>query len=268
MICSDCPHCCNITENYHGICKTHRLVNGRVACGNYGEVTALALDPIEKKPLKHFMPGSRILSVGFWGCNMKCPWCQNDTISRDFCESIYMSPEELVGKALSTPRNIGIAYTYNEPLISIDFIEETAKLASEKGLKNVLVTNGMVNARAFYRLLPYINALNVDLKTIDPDKYKAIGGNLDAILGTIKRANKSAHVELTTLIVPGFNDIEADMEKLAQTVAAIDNEMVLHVTRFFPAGNMKNAEPTPVETVYKMADIARKHLKHVYEGNI
>lgn len=268
MICNDCPHGCDVTETYHGICKSHRLVNGRVACGNYGEVTALALDPIEKKPLKHFMPGSHILSVGFWGCNMKCPWCQNDTISREYCESIYMSPEELVGKALKIPRNIGIAYTYNEPLISLDFIEEAAKLAKDNKLKNVLVTNGMVTARAYYRLAPYLDALNIDLKTIDPDKYKAIGGNLSAILGTIKRANKTAHVELTTLIVPGFNDIEADMEKLAQTVAEIDKEMVLHVTRFFPAGNMLDAEPTPVETVYKMADIARKHLKYVYEGNV
>ena len=268
MICSDCPHCCNITENYRGICKTHRVVNGRVACGNYGEVTALALDPIEKKPLKHFMPGSRILSVGFWGCNLKCPWCQNDTISRGYSDSIFMTPEELIAKALQITDNIGIAYTYNEPLISIEFVEKTAKLAHEHNLKNVLVTNGMVTNEAYSRLVPYIDALNVDLKTIQPEKYKAIGGNLEAVLNTIKTASKTAHVELTTLIVPGFNDIDSEMEKLAQTVAAIDKEMVLHVTRFFPAGDMKNAEPTPVETVYKMADIARKHLKFVYEGNI
>ena len=258
MICNNCPHRCDIKDDFHGICKTRALKDDKIVSLNYGQVTSIAIDPIEKKPLKHFMPGSYILSAGFWGCSMRCPWCQNDSISRGETNSIYISPEELVKKA----------YTYNEPLISIEYVKETAKLAHKHDLKNVLVTNGMINEEPFAEVLPFIDALNVDLKTINPDKYKSIGGNLEAVLKTIETSNKSAHVEVTTLIVPDFNDDEKEMKELAETVASISKDIVLHVTRFFPAGEMKNARPTPVQTVYYMADVARHFLNHVYEGNV
>ena len=268
MICNNCPHKCDIKEGFNGFCKTRAIKDGKLVNLNYGQVTSLAIDPIEKKPLKHFMPGSYILSAGFWGCSMRCPWCQNDSISRGETNSIFISPEELVKKALMIRDNIGIAYTYNEPLISIDYVKETAELAQKHDLKNVLVTNGMVEEEAFAEVIPFIDALNVDLKTINPDKYKSIGGNLDAVLKTIETANKTAHVEVTTLIVPDFNEDEKEMKELAKAIASISKDIVLHVTRFFPAGKMKNARPTAVQSVYYMADIARHSLKYVYEGNV
>lgn len=268
MICNNCPHKCDIKNGFNGVCKTRDIKDGKIISLNYGKVTSLALDPIEKKPLKHFMPGSYILSAGFWGCNLKCPWCQNDSISRGEARSIFISPEELVHKALTIKDNIGIAYTYNEPLISLEFVKETAELACKKDLKNVLVTNGMVSEDAFAELIPFIDALNVDLKTIDPQKYKSIGGDLDAILKTIETSSKTAHVEATTLLVPGFNDDEKEMRELAKTLAQINKNIVLHVTRFFPAGEMLDAKPTSVQAVYAFADIAREYLNYVYEGNV
>ena len=268
MICKGCPHQCDIREGFKGFCKTRSLKDGKVVSLNYGRATSLALDPIEKKPLKHFMPGSYILSIGFWGCNMCCPWCQNDSISRDEAFSQYISPEILVEKAFRIKGNIGIAYTYNEPLISLDYVRETAILAHKHHLKNVLVTNGMVDQNAFGEIIPLIDALNIDLKTIDDRKYKSIGGDLNTVLNSIKIASKFSHCEVTTLIVPGFNDNIEEMEKLAETLARINPDMVLHVTRFFPSGDMKDANPTSVQAVYAMAQAARKYLNYVYEGNV
>ncbi len=268
MICNNCPHKCDIKDGFNGICKSRAIKDGKIISLNYGRVTSLALDPIEKKPLKHFMPGNFILSAGFWGCNLKCPWCQNDTISRGAANSVFISPEDLVKQAMHIRGNIGIAYTYNEPLISLDYVRNTAELACKKDLKNVLVTNGMVDEEAFASLIPYIDALNIDLKTINPEKYKSIGGDLDAILKTIETANKTAHVELTTLIVPGFNEDIEEMKELAKVVSQISKDIVLHVTRFFPAGEMKGAKPTSIQAIYAFADVARHYLNYVYEGNI
>ena len=277
IICNVCPHQCILKEGQTGYCTArahpvnksmkdvHRF--GSIS-SNYGEVTSLALDPIEKKPLKNFMPGSFILSVGSWGCNMKCPWCQNDSISRGRCRHIVMTPEELLEKALESKNNIGIAYTYNEPLIGYEFVRDTAKLIKEAGLKNVLVSNGMASEEVFHEVLPYLDAMNIDLKTINAQKYRKIGGDLEAILNNIRTAKKTAHVELTTLIVPGFNDDEEEMKQLSATVAEIDPKIPLHVTRFFPAGEMWDAKPTPLETLFRMVDIAKQSLEYVYPGNV
>ena len=269
MKCEICPHHCEIQEGKSGFCHAWTLEDGALISRNYGMVTSLALDPIEKKPLYHFSPGSRILSLGSWGCNLNCPWCQNDSISRGKADAIYLSPEEVVQKAieLKPAGNIGIAFTYNEPMICPDYIADTAKLAHANELKTVLVTNGMITEKAHESFLPYIDAYNIDLKTAYAESYRSIGGDLDAIAATIKRAAAKAHVEVTTLIVPGFNDKEEEIRTIAQTVAAIDREIVLHVTRFFPAGRMKDAEPTNIKTVYRFAEIAREFLTSVYTGN-
>ncbi len=237
---------------------------------NYGEITGLALDPIEKKPLAMFHPGSRILSLGSWGCNMRCPWCQNDHISRGRTRSIRVSPDQIVSRAIELfpVGNIGIAYTYNEPLIMPEFIRTTAISAHNAGLKNVLVTNGMASPEILSELLPVIDALNIDLKTIRADQYAKIGGDLETVLENIRLSSREAHVEITTLIVPGFNDSEAEMKELAGTLAAIDPEIPLHVTRFFPAGDMTDAMPTPISTVRNLAGIARESLKFVFIGNV
>lgn len=269
MICDYCPHSCDISDTNHGFCKTKIVSDGKIASLTYGKITALHLDPIEKKPLRHFMPGSRILSVGFWGCNMRCPWCQNDSISRGPTETMALLPEDLVEQALSCKiqGNVGIAYTYNEALTNYDYVLDCALLAKAAGLVNVLVTNGMVNASYLERLLPLIDAWNVDLKTIDEAKYRQIGGDLQTVLHTITRAAAVSHVEVTTLIVPGFNDGEAEMETLSQRIADVDSKIPFHVSRFFPAGEMQDANPTDVSVVYRLRDIAAERLSYVYTGN-
>ena len=270
MNCSFCFHHCELKEGGRGYCGARTLRDDANVSLNYGEITGLALDPIEKKPLARFHPGSRILSLGSWGCNMHCPWCQNDHISRGPVRSVHVTPEQIVERALELRGygNIGIAYTYNEPLIMPEFIRDTAFPARKAGLKNVLVTNGMGDPAILKDLLPAIDALNIDLKTISSDHYAKIGGDLDTVLENIRQSAAAAHVEITTLIVPGFNDSEEEIEELAGTLAAIDPEIPLHVTRFFPAGEMLSTPPTPVRTVYRMAEISRRHLRYVYEGNV
>lgn len=270
MKCNNCPHGCEITGKNHGICHSRREEGGKITEMNYGHITSVALDPIEKKPLKRFMPGTRILSIGSWGCNMYCPWCQNDSISRGPIDCGRLTPEEVVNIAVEEKKhgNIGIAYTYNEALIGPSFVLEVAKLARKQELKNVLVTNGMANPEVFNEVLLYMDAMNIDLKTIDSDRYRTIGGNLDVILENIKSAAKGCHVELTTLIVPGFNDDASEMRKEADIIAQIDDTIPLHISRFFPAGNMTDARPTPVEVMYSLADTASEKIKYVFLGNI
>ncbi len=270
MNCNVCFHHCELSENNKGFCGTRAFRDGKIVSLNYGEITGLALDPIEKKPLARFFPGSKILSLGSWGCNMRCPWCQNDSISRGRVHSTSVTPDMIIRRALELrdEGNIGIAYTYNEPLIMPEFIWDTAFPAHDAGLKNVLVTNGMASRETLEELLPAIDALNVDLKTIRPESYRRIGGDLNTVLENIRVASQSAHVELTTLIVPGFNDSEAEMRELSETVAKIDPEIPLHITRFFPAGEMRNTPPTPVHIVYHLAEVARYTLKYVFEGNV
>ena len=269
-ICDVCFHHCRLKEGGRGYCGARTLRDGQNVSLNYGQITGLALDPIEKKPLARFHPGSRILSLGSWGCNMRCPWCQNDHISRGPVRSVRVTPEQIISRALElrSQGNIGIAYTYNEPLIMPEFIRDTAFPAHDAGLKNVLVTNGMADPDLLADLLPAIDALNIDLKTIRADQYAKIGGDLDTVLTNIRQSAKSAHTEVTALIVPGFNDSEAEMEELAGTLAGIDPEIMLHVTRFFPAGEMLTTPPTPITAVIRLAETARHFLKYVCTGNI
>ena len=270
MKCPVCFHHCDLREGQRGRCGAREFRDGENVSLNYAEITGLALDPIEKKPLARFFPGSRILSLGSWGCNMRCPWCQNDQISRGPSYSVKITPGQIIQRALELRPNgnIGIAYTYNEPTIMPEFIRDTAFPAREQGLKNVLVTNGMTAPEVLAELLPAIDALNIDLKTVRKEAYAKIGGDLDTVLGNIRLAARTAHVEVTALIVPGFSDSEADMETLASLLAGIDPEIPLHVTRFFPAGEMKGTPPTPVQTVINLAETARTRLKYVYTGNI
>lgn len=268
--CSICFHHCLLTEDSQGYCGTRTIRNGKIVSLNYAQITSLALDPIEKKPLARFFPRSYILSLGSWGCSMRCPWCQNDSISRGEAHSVRMEPTQIIARALELRNqgNIGIAYTYNEPLISYEFVSDTADLAHKAGLKNVLVTNGMTDPDLFKKLLPKIDALNIDLKTIRTGAYHRIGGNLNTVLKNIRAASQCTHVELTTLIVPGFNDSDDEMRELSETIAKIDPEIPLHVTRFFPAGEMRMTPPTSVHIVYHLAEVARYNLKYVFEGNV
>ena len=276
--CPVCFHHCRLDEEQYGRCRARKNVKGTVVCDNYGKVTALALDPIEKKPLRHFMPGSLILSVGSYGCNLSCPFCHNHDISMGdgmVTEYREITPEELTELAAAYREqkdaygrgNIGVAFTYNEPLAGYEFVRDTAKLVRERGMKNVLVTNGTAELPVLEEILPFIDAMNIDLKGFTEDYYRKLGGSLEAVKAFVRRAAEECHVELTTLIVPGENDSEEEMEREAEWIASVDPEIVLHVTRFFPRYKMNDREATDVETVYRLRDIAVKYLKNVYTGN-
>ena len=271
-ICTLCMHRCALSEGQYGRCRARKNEKGRIICANYGKLTALMLDPIEKKPLHYFFPGSRILSVGSFGCNLACPFCQNHEISMASpasAEYREISPEALTSLALRCrdQGSIGLAFTYNEPLVGYEFVRDTARLAHSQGLKNVLVTNGSAHLSILEELLPYIDAMNIDLKGFSSAYYRRLGGDLETVLAFIQRAAKDCHVELTTLIVPGENDSEEEMEREAQWIASIDPKIPLHVTRFFPRYRMQDREATDVGRILRLKVIAGRQLAYVCTGN-
>lgn len=219
------------------------------------------------------MPGSSILSVGSYGCNLRCPFCQNCEISMadgNTLKTSYFSPQQLVDKALELrPKgNIGIAYTYNEPLIGYEYVFDCAVLAHDHGLKNVLVTNGYVCEKPLRALLPLIDAMNIDLKGFTEAFYKKLSGDLETVKQTIAVAAQSCHIEVTTLIIPNENDSEDEMASLSKWLSGISRDIPLHLSRFFPRYKYADKSPTPVETLYRLRDIANKDLEYVYLGNI
>ena len=271
-VCEICPHHCSLEEGQTGLCRARMNAGGVIICKNYGKLTAMALDPIEKKPLRRFYPGSKILSVGSYGCNFRCPFCQNYEISMAGGENIRLaevSPEALAEKAREfVPEgNIGIAYTYNEPLVGLEYVRDCAKTARKGHLKNVVVTNGCICEEPLKALLPWIDAMNIDLKGFSERFYRMVGGDLETVKHAIRLASEYCHVEVTALIVPEENDSEEEMRCLSRWLASVSPELPLHVTRFFPRWNYADREPTPVQTVYHLARTARENLKYVYEGN-
>ena len=278
--CDVCFRHCEIPEGGRGFCGARTCAGGAVTAENYGRITSLALDPIEKKPLRRFRPGSMILSVGSYGCNLRCPFCQNSGISWS-AEALRLSgtaetvtPGALVEAAIRMKArgNIGLAFTYNEPLIGWEFVRDAAALAHAAGMVNVVVTNGSAELPVLEALLPHIDAMSIDLKGFTARYYKEVlGGDLDAVKAFIARAAQSCHVELTTLIVPGANDSEEEMRELSTWVSGLrepDGESVpLHISRFFPRFRMQDRQATEVGKVYRLADVAREKLAYVYTGN-
>ena len=282
VICGTCMHSCNLESGQRGICGARKNENGHIVPENYGRVTALALDPSEKKPLNMFYPGSMILSVGSFGCNLKCPFCQNhqismarlgesgDSLQGRMLNVVDISPQELARKALDCRKsgNIGVAYTYNEPLVGWEYVRDTAKLVRESGMKNVLVTNGTASVEVLEEILPFIDAMNIDLKGFREEYYRRLGGSLKAVQEFIIRAARQCHVELTTLIVPGENDTVSEIKAEAEWIAKEAGQHVpLHITRFFPRYQMQDKSPTDVQLVYRLANLAGKYLEHVFVGN-
>lgn len=285
-VCRVCMHQCSLQSGQTGICGARQNKDGKIISANYGQITSMALDPIEKKPLKLFMPGSRILSVGSFDCNLRCPFCQNHEISMASArqsgentrltrqaDMIYLSPQELAKKAVKCREagNVGIAFTYNEPLVGWEYVRDTAKLVKEAGMVNVMVTNGTAMREVLEELLPYMDAMNIDLKAFRKDTYRELGGELDTVREFIVRAAKDCHVELTTLIVPGMNDDAGEMEEEAMWIASVEEnvgkKIPLHVTRFFPRYHMTDRQATDVRQVYRLAETAGKYLDHVFVGN-
>ena len=273
VTCRLCPHACRLRAGETGFCRARMNIGGTIRPKNYGRVTSLALDPIEKKPLYHFYPGGFILSVGSFGCNLACPFCQNASIAMADAsiETENVSPAQLAALAeeLSRrpPGNLGVAFTYNEPLLSYEYILDTAPLLHAAGLHAVLVTNGMICTEPLERLLPHVDAMNIDLKAWHEDIYRRLGGDLVTVRETITRAvTHGIHVEVTSLIVPGMNDSAADMEAEARWLAGLSPEIPLHISRYFPRHRM-TTPPTPISTIDRLAVIARRHLRHVHRGN-
>ncbi len=274
--CNLCFRHCNIDEGSFGFCEVRTCRQGKVIPDNYGKLTSIALDPIEKKPLNRFFPGCMILSVGSYGCNLRCPFCQNYHISWGVeVESFkrkasYVSPDELVtiAEEQKVNGNIGIAFTYNEPLITYEYVLDTAKLLREKGLKTVLVSNGTAEVDTVKELFDYVDAMNIDLKGFTDHYYEdVLLGNRRMVMDFITEAVKHCHVELTTLVIPNENDSDEEMDELSSWVASLDKNIPLHISRFFPRFHMTDKEATSVNTIYHLKTIAEKHLTYVYTGN-
>jgi pyruvate formate lyase activating enzyme len=328
--CLLCPHACLIADGGAGLCRARAAEGGKLYAISYGAAASLALDPIEKKPLYRFHPGSRILSYGSYGCNMRCAWCQNASISQypPPWDAPSLTPEELTrqaiaaagispegqkrdknnrpllsktivdddasperqeqdkgnrplssqnpgdGNAAGAPtypkNNIGVAFTYNEPLVSPEFILDTAPRLRAAGLATVLVTNAMIHEAPFADVLRHADAMNIDLKGFSEGMYERNGGSLNVVKRNIETAAGSPNcpIEITTLIVPGENDTQEEMQAEAEWIATLNPEIPLHITRFFPRHKTKSKNPTPIKTIEALTDTAKQYLKHVYPGNL
>ncbi len=267
--CHLCPHECKIANGLVGICGARKNIGGKLYSLVYGEAASVSLDPVEKKPLYHYHPGEYILSLGTKGCNFKCPFCQNWAISQVLDAPAEKITSKWVIVKAKENKSFGIAYTYNEPFIWYEFVLDTAKLAKKEGLENVLVTNGYVNPEPLEEMLPFIDAMNIDLKSMDDDFYRRIcRGSLDPVLSTIKRAVKSCHVELTNLIIPGLNDSDDNFARLTDWIYEnAGPEVPLHFSRYFPCYKL-DKPATPLETLKRAERIAKKKLRYVHLGNI
>ncbi len=282
--CEVCFRHCEIREGDTGFCGARSCREGRVTASNYGKITSLALDPVEKKPLRRFYPGSLILSAGSYGCNLRCPFCHNHEITwserawRVADEAEYLPPEELVEIARSYQNrgNIGIAFTYNEPLVGFEYVRDASRLAHRAGLKTVLVTNGCAQLSVLEELAPEIDAMNIDLKGFTDHYYNdVLKGSRQMVMDFITRAVQVCHVELTCLIVPGENDSEEEMRRMAGWIASLQDgggrqagrEIPLHITRFFPRFHMLDRKATDVRVVSHLVRVAQEQLRYVYRGN-
>lgn len=278
-VCWLCPHRCHLADGQTGFCRARQNKGGIIRSLNYGLLTSAALDPIEKKPLYHFHPGSHILSLGSFGCNLRCPFCQNYTISQAGFDGFAgqrlpldrVTPKEIVAAAQrleETSGNIGVAFTYNEPLVGYEFVYDTARLLKEVGLATVLVTNGQIEKDSWLHLLPYIDAVNIDLKGFTQSFYDWIGGDLKTTKAAIEMAAEDGvHVEVTTLVIPGKNDSAAEMAAEAEWLAGISAELPLHLSRYFPRYQSR-IPMTPVETLQSLKHVAEARLRFVHFGNI
>jgi len=270
--CLACAHKCLIGNGKAGICGVRKNIDGKLFLLVYGKVISMNVDPIEKKPLYHFLPRTNSFSIGTVGCNLRCDFCQNFDISQASKQGYVVGQEissnGVVGQALRTDCK-SISYTYSEPIISAEFIKETAELARKKGLKNIMVSNGYWSKESFEYLKDVIDAVNIDLKGNDIFYKKYCGGNLQPVLDTIKRCHESGiHIEVTTLVIPGLNDSREDFEMIAKFLSELDQGIVWHISRFFPMYKMQDRDMTPRKTLDIAYEIGKKYLRHVYLGNV
>ena len=265
--CDLCPHNCVIVPEQSGICRARKNIDGVLYAVNYGKTISLSLDPMEKKPLYHFHPGKSILSIGSNSCNFSCRFCQNYQSSQFEVPTIDISPELLLEKCKTSNCDF-VAFTYTEPTTWFEFVLDSSKLLKENGIKTVMVTNGFINQEPLKELLPYIDAMNIDLKAFNEKFYRSIcNGYLQPVLETIKAASKHCHIEITNLIITDENDSEKQINELVDFVADLNPEIPLHFSRYYPTYKMEN-RPTSITTLEMAKEIAEKKLKFVYLGNI
>lgn len=274
--CGLCPRRCLIAPGKRGYCGVRENRDGQLYTLVYGTPAALHNDPIEKKPLYHFLPGTRVFSVGTLGCNLGCLFCQNDSLSnnapKEGMQLRYFTPEELVELALKQGSR-SIAYTYNEPAVFAEYALDTARLAREAGLKNIFVTNGFITLEAAQEIYPYIDAANVDMKGFSEDFYKTMcQGDLHSVLEAIKYFHSlpGKHLELTNLVIPGKNDSPELIDAYLDWVAAnLGVNVPLHFSAYRPAFRFRSAPPTPPATLRRIAmRVVERGFRHVHLGNI
>ena len=273
FVCRLCPQECHLKEGQEGICGVRKVAGGRMVTMSYGLCAALAIDPVEKKPLYHFFPGYSILSLGSTGCNLNCSFCQNWTLARG--EALNnrekISAEALLGILEERPsrEQLGIAYTYNEPTVWFEFVRDTSEIIAEKGYKNVLVTNGFINEEPLKELLPFIHAMNIDVKAFKDSFYRrhCRGKGIKQVLKTVEQALFECHVELTYLIVTSLNDSPEEIGNFIDWVAGLDKDIPVHFSRYFPSYRM-DLPPTSLETMYAAWERAYEKLSYVYLGNV
>lgn len=266
--CQICPHTCTIKPGKSGICRGRINEGGTLFATNYGETTSLAIDPIEKKPLYHYYPGKPIISIAPNSCNMRCPFCQNWEISQEKVTTQFIAPEMLV-QIMKDHDSFGVSYTYTEPLVWYEYLYDAGKLVHEAGGKNVLVTNGMVNEEPLLKLMPYIDAMNIDLKTMKKEVYsKTLCGELAAVMRTIEIARKQCHVEITNLLVTGLNDKKRDIKAFIDYIVSLDKNIPVHFSRYYPNYHYEQP-PTPVKRLeYALKTAKDNGLFYVYLGNV
>ncbi|HLN21907.1 MAG TPA: AmmeMemoRadiSam system radical SAM enzyme [Bacteroidales bacterium] len=270
--CTLCPHYCNVAPGRTGICGVRKNNGTEIVLTTYGIVSGYSLDPVEKKPLYHFFPGHNIFSVGSFGCNMRCDFCQNYGISQvvPHDSGRKITAEEIISAMSSSEHNIGIAFTYNEPTISFEFIRDISRKVIGSGYKTVLVSNGYVNIEPLKEIISFTDAFNIDLKAFDQEFHKKLtGANLQPVLESLKLVSRSGrHLEITSLIIPGFNDTEEGMKKQAEWIAAeLGPDVPLHLSRYYPM--YKRDDPaTSNQTLERLYDTASGILDYVYIGNL
>lgn len=270
--CLICPHECVIKPGRSGLCRVRENDGSGIRLSTYGAISSYASDPVEKKPLYHFFPGHHILSVGSYGCNLRCDFCQNDEISQHGrqADCIELSAEELALRAQLIPGNIGLAYTYNEPGIWFEYVIDCAAAIKEQGQFNIMITNGYINRGPLAEYIKLTDAFNVDLKGFSDDFYrKYTGGSLKQVLDNLVMISDGGrHLEITTLIIPGLNDSDESMQEEARWISeSLGPDVPLHISRYFP--RYKRTDPaTPPETIRRLSMVALEHLDYVYTGNM
>ncbi len=260
--CLLCPHECTILDGHSGICRVRENIGGKLYAKTYNKLSSMAVDPIEKKPLRRYKPGSHILSVGTMGCNFKCGFCQNYHIAHQNPPLKEVPVDELLNISDSLKESIGIAFTYNEPTIWYEYVYEAAV---KNNKDTVLITNGFINQAPLKKLLPHISAMNIDLKSMSPKFYKDVcKGDIESVQKTIETAYEKTHVELTFLAIPGLNDSEDETKKLSSWIAEIDKNIPLHIIGFRPMYKMTDVPFQTYEKIQTLKKIASKKLQFVY----